>query len=40
VALPCCGADFELRATAEAVMLDARMSTADAVESFEARKRV
>ncbi len=40
VALPCCGADFELRATAEDILQDARMATADAVERFEARKRV
>jgi DNA-binding LacI/PurR family transcriptional regulator len=38
--IPCCGADLELRATAEDLLQDARMATANAVERHDARKRM
>lgn len=39
-AIPCCGADWELRATAEDLLQEARMAVASAVERHEARKRM
>lgn len=38
--LPCCGIDYQLRARAEDVLHEARMSAANAVERREARRRM